>query len=284
MWKLPVPDCGNVAEELDVALTYANGRRKYRYTDSQKGRLLETYARYDALRGQPDESLLARRLGRKFLNALSDAYGEVQEGGRLSALRDRLRYSTQKCPYCGFGEVRDLDHQLPKSRYKALAIYPVNLIPCCHPCNNKKRAVTGEDPDCQFPHPYLTDLPLEQFLYAYVDVDASGLLVRFAIERCGGMSEAAFRQLSFHLQRMDLQTRYQAEVSTFMTSQRTAIEYAAESGVEGLRRFLSRSISNSKRDFGMNHWQTALLVGLLASDDFCEGGYRFCFGVRGVGV
>ena len=35
-----------------------------------------------------------------------------------------------------------------------------------------------------------------------------------------------------------------------------------------------RSMENSKRDYGMNHWQTALLVGLSNSDAFCAGGYR----------
>lgn len=284
MWKLPVPDCDKVEHELRVALTYADGTRKFRYTESQRGRLLDTYARYTALKGQPHKTLLARRLGPAFLDAIHDAYGEVQEGGRLSTLRSRLKFAAQKCPYCGFGEVRDLDHQLPRSKYKALAIFPSNLIPCCHTCNSKKRSVAGDEPDSQFPHPYLTDLPTEQFLFAQVDVERNGLLVRFHIVACNGMSDEVFRQLRFHLERMELQARYQAEVCTFMTSQRTAFEDAASPGPESLRHFLARSIVNSTKDFGVNHWQTALLVGLLDSEAFCTGGYRYCFGMREVGV
>ena len=71
--------------------------------------MLETYGRYDDSNGLPSHAMLALRLGPRFLDALYDAYGEVQEGGRLASLRSGLKIGVQKCPYCGFGEVRDLD-------------------------------------------------------------------------------------------------------------------------------------------------------------------------------
>jgi hypothetical protein len=60
------------------------------------------------------------------------AYDQVQEGGRLSDLRARLKNVPGHCPYCGIGEIGDLDHFLPQTTYQLLAIYARNLIPCCH--------------------------------------------------------------------------------------------------------------------------------------------------------
>src|SRR3546814_13583997 len=61
--------------------------------------------------------------------------------GRAWFRRSVLLASTDACPYCGFGEPRDLDHYLPRSGYGELAIYPNNLVPSCSPCNNAKRTV-----------------------------------------------------------------------------------------------------------------------------------------------
>src|SRR5690606_15551104 len=216
----PIPDCDSADDELETALTYANGKKKYAYSDSQRARLMDAYGRYDATNGRPSQALLVRRLGKRFLEALRSAYDDVQEGGRLASLRSRLKISVQKCPYCGFGEVRDLDHQLPRGTYNAFAIYPRNLIPSCHPCNNKKRAVAGHEPDAQFPHIYLDEMPPERFFFAEADVSEEGLRVRFILQPCAGMSNDLLRRLTFLVERLDLDARYQAEVISFITSHR----------------------------------------------------------------
>jgi hypothetical protein len=284
MWKLPVPDCNDVETQLRLALTRADGSYKYDYSQGQKQDLLATYTAYVAQRGRPMAALLAQALGAPFLQALYDAYGEVQDGRRLASLRSQLKIGVQKCPYCGFGEVRDLDHHLPRSKYKALSIYPTNLVPCCPVCNNKKRAIAEENPDFQFPHIYLDELPAAQFLIAEPDVSEQGIRVRFVVVKCEGMPDDLFGRLSFHVGRLDLERRYESEVVSFLTSQRTAIEEAGAAGGNALREYLLRCLESSKRDYGLNHWQTALLTGLSISDEFCADGYRYCLGLRYVGA
>jgi hypothetical protein len=208
------------------------------------------------------------------------AFAEVQEGARLAHLRDRLKLAARTCPYCGFGEVRELDHHLPRSFYKALSIYATNLIPCCSACNNKKRAHRGEADDEQFTHVYLGQFPAERFLAAEVTIADGCLKVRFSIRRCSGMSESQHRSLNFQFARLDLDSRYQAEVIAFVTEQRSAIEMGAASGEGGVRELMRRTQERYSRDFGPNSWRTALVDGLASSDDFCADGYRHCFGIR----
>lgn len=43
-----------------------------------------------------------------------------------------------KCSYCEKGDVSELDHLLPRSKFPIFAVTPVNLIPSCHECNNNK--------------------------------------------------------------------------------------------------------------------------------------------------
>ena len=284
MWKLPAPDCTNAEAHLKTALTYATEKPKFAYSDNQKANLLSAYEKYDATKGRPDKTLLVRRLGPRFLEAIQQAYNEVQESGRLASLRNNLKIRVQKCPFCGFGEVRDLDHQLPRSVYKAFAIYPKNLIPCCHPCNNKKRSVAGDEPNEQFPHVYLDEMPTERFFFANADISDEGLTVLFEVRPCVDISSDLLQRLRFLVERLELNTRYQAEVNSFITSHRPAIELVAEGGAGSLRDFLLKNFESSARDYGLNHWQTAFWDCLANSDEFCQGGYRHCFGLELIGA
>jgi hypothetical protein len=125
------------------ALTYANGEAIYAPAPTQTAALLLLYARYDETGGRPSPDLRDQAFDLQLLAAIHGAYDEVQDGRRLANLRDRLKAATLLCPYCGFGEIRELDHHLPRVIYWALAIYARNLVPCCSACNGKKRTVAA---------------------------------------------------------------------------------------------------------------------------------------------
>jgi hypothetical protein len=202
----------------------------------------------------------------------------VQEAGRLSGLRARLKAKARKCPYCGFGEVSELDHHLPRSVYRALAIYASNLIPCCHVCNNRKRALAAESPEEQFAHVYLENLPDERFMTAQVAVSPNGLQVEFSIQMCPGMTTELLGRLRYQFDRFGLNSRYQAEVNVLLGSLRVAIEDTGNAGPGALRSFLERSRNSLQAEFGINDWRSALVHALAESDAFCNGGFRYCFG------
>lgn len=282
MWKLNLPDVSTRAQEFLDALCDARGKKLYPFSKKQEAALLAAYDRYDAASGRASRQLRFKKLGKKFLEAMGRAYDQVQEGKRLNALRARLKLGVRKCPYCGFGEISDLDHHLPRSTYRAFAIYARNLIPCCHPCNNKKRAIAGDTPDAHFIHVYFDAIPIQPFLVAEVSFSESALLVSFSIVRCQGMDKDLFDRLRFQFRRLDLNTRYQPEVTEFMNDNRAGFEVSAAAGAAVLENFIASSHANALTERGANHWKTALWAALLASDEFKAGGYKKCFGVAPV--
>lgn len=76
--------------------------------------------------------------------------------GAARAVYDRIRNAApnNRCPLCGVGNVAHCDHHLPKSRYPDLSILPLNLVPACHFCNDKKRMKYPATAEQQTFHPY----------------------------------------------------------------------------------------------------------------------------------
>jgi hypothetical protein len=279
MWKLAPPAAEDAETDLLCALTFASGIPVFETSTEQRARLIQLYQRYDVTRGRPSAELLGPALDAAFVEAIYAAYDEVQARRRLAHLRDRLKAGVLRCPYCGFGEVTDLDHHLARSVYRALAIYCRNLIPSCHNCNNRKRTVGGANPNEQFSHPYLDEYPADRFLIAQATASpASGLRVEFTVVQCGGMADDVFARLRFQFSRLELNRRYEAQVVDFVMSHRASIEEVAERGSDALRAWLSRMHDIHERGYGLNDWRTALIHSLLQSEDFCGGGFRYAFG------
>jgi hypothetical protein len=76
--------------------------------------------------------------------------------GAARAVYDRIRNAApnNRCPLCGVGNVAHCDHHLPQSHYPDLSILPINLVPACHFCNDKKRAKYPTTAGQQTFHPY----------------------------------------------------------------------------------------------------------------------------------
>lgn len=278
MWRLNVPDSTNSSDNLTTALTLVNGTPVYPLTEDEKQRLLALYTSYDANSGNPSEALKGTPADSLLFEAVHNAYLQVQIGGRLEQYRDTLKLHAEICPYCGFGAITDLDHHLPRSKYKAHSIYAKNLIPCCHPCNNIKRAKAGETPDGQFSHVYFGQRPTESFLKAEVRVHTTGLAVNFCVNKTPNLDPNEFERLQFQFNTLELNSRYKAPINIYMGTLRTSIESFAALGGAALTAFLLNSYSSSCRDFGPNHWQSALLKALAESEEFCNGGFQHCFG------
>lgn len=83
----------------------------------------------------------------------------VPESKPARRIYEQIKVSAKgKCPLCGgVGQVRTLDHYLPKANFPLYAVLPANLVPCCRDCNSDKlngfAAIKGE----QTIHPYFDD-------------------------------------------------------------------------------------------------------------------------------
>lgn len=267
MWTITQPDKGDIDAQLNSALILKSGQVVYALSAVERASIHQLYARYDDLAGEPHADLLPVALA-ACQQAMHDAYGQVQKGGRLKALRGRLLSGVKECPLCGFAPATTLDHHLPKATYRALAIYPRNLVPCCQPCNREKgtlEAIAGAG----MIHAYFQELPDDVFLHADVNYDAGVLVVTFRIDHAA-MPGVLLDRLRFQFEHLDLNARYFDIINTFLFSMKPAMQMflGQPNQVEGLRTFFLRSAESYSNDFGPNHWRPALMRGLADSNAF----------------
>ncbi|MEI8644086.1 hypothetical protein P4S60_00190 [Pseudoalteromonas sp. Hal040] len=93
-------------------------------------------------------------------NELVDLYKNYfsKKGTRARAVYDKIFISSkEQCSMCLVGTVSSLDHYLPKSRYPALSIEPLNLIPACNDCNRGKGTSVFSKKEDHFLHPYFSE-------------------------------------------------------------------------------------------------------------------------------
>lgn len=278
MWTVNIPDDSQRNQELITALTYRNNTLKYQLSAEEINKINEIYDEYHASKGIHTERMLGADLSEETKNAIKAAYSEVQISGRLSLLRSTLFLSAIKCPLCGIEATTDLDHYLPESVYKALAIYSRNLVPTCHKCNNKKRAAVAIN-DIGFIHCYYAEIPNERFFIAETNIIENSLSIIFKVIQSPSMTLNMFKSLEYQINRIELNARLKAESNDFLGGLYTAMEITYESlGVIGMKSFLIKTHQDYIIRFGLNHWKTALLLGLHDSDVFCDGGFIAALG------
>lgn len=268
MWTLSPQSLDAVDDSLRRALTYVNETPVYALNPAEWAAIKLVYQLYEHLGGQPHVDLRPAALdaARPYLHA---AYDQVQIGGRLVAYRNHLLASTDACPYCGFGELKDLDHYLPRSTYGELSIYPNNLIPSCGPCNNAKRTVIpGGAADPGLIHPYFQVLPDLDFLMADVTFEGGSLLVQYRIDPTMLAPDLAAK-LQFQLVRLKLNQRYTAQINKFVSEQRTGILMLRDLGADKVREFLQRNATSLAKSFHRNDWRAALMRALADVPAFC---------------
>jgi hypothetical protein len=288
MWNLDFLDKtdDDLRNHLKIALTHVDGTIVYPITDAQKESVLELYRNYDANSGIPVAALKSPTFGQLFLAALQNSYSQIQIGGRLKDLRDELIMLTSLCPYCGFGEITNLDHHLPLSLYKGLSIYPKNLVPCCGTCNNKKRAVGGEQANKQFQHIYFNPIPEGIiFFKATAHLDAGSLSVMFEIQDAEGMPPETLERLRFQINRLKLNDRYVSTINDFIISHKLSFEMMFEirNSGEDVKSFIHRSAISLGKEYGLNDWRPVLFRALAECNEFCDGGFS-AIGRKNIGL
>ncbi|WP_188716313.1 HNH endonuclease [Paracoccus acridae] len=274
MWKVRLPDVGDINDQLDTALTLKNGDKVYDLSAAERAGIHSLYAEYDQRLGEPDTALLPLALA-GCADALHGAYNQVQKGQRLASLRSRLLSAVMECPLCGSGDATTLDHHLPKDDYRALAINPRNLVPSCQPCNRAKgtlAALAGQG----MIHAYFQEIPSVTFLKANVTYADGSLKVAFSIDPAG-LSPALADRLTFQLERIRLTERHPGAINIFIFSQKVALRLFRDKPGERnlLRQFLLDGADTLDEDFGLNHWRAALFRGLAACDAFLDDPWTY---------
>lgn len=282
MWNLALPDNSDALDHIDQAFNYTSGKAKFTITNVEKRAVKAIYDRYDAVRGVAEESLKGLALGATLLDALEESYSEVQEHGRLKKLRSDLFINAGKCPSCGILPVDELDHYLPQAHYPALAIYSSNIVPYCHVCNKRKLGLTGLDPNQRFIHAYYENVPEDvQFLFARTWIEGKGLQCELEVRPIPQLSTQLVTQMNFQMTRVKLVDRLVKELFDYLTPLASYIQLNYEIGGKDLvANNLLLSLKNLRKQFGLNHWQPALIEALANCTEFCDGGFYDCLSLE----
>lgn len=276
MRNLPEPSRDRDRDDLKKAVrqyTYGGEIRGHAITTTEIDAVVALYDRYETNRGRPCDDLKGNGFPASLSATIHAAYDKTQEGRTLHPLRQALFEGVDLCPICGIGPPTELDHYLPRSAFKPLAIHARNLVPICHPCNHAKLA-GFDDGEAAFLHPYYDILPDLDFLRASVDLSEGALVASFSIDAAVALPPGYGERLTGQMIALNLDERYQQEVNTYVWSHAAALHIAhGGAGQAGVRNLLRMQAAFEIEAFHRNHWRPTLLQALERNDDFTAGAF-----------
>ncbi|WP_447901261.1 hypothetical protein [Stenotrophomonas sepilia] len=243
--------------------------------------LSATAALYDERARQAELHSIERRnavgdVTKEELKALYKTHLSATKGA-ARAVYDRIRSSAphNKCPLCGVGTVAHCDHHLPQSKYPDLAVLPLNLVPACHYCNDKKKAKHPANAGQQTFHPYYDQhLLLENWVWAEVKHGAPGVppVVVFEARPPSTWSADDQRRVKHHFKACGLVVTFATNANDELSTLRSLLEPLGNAGGQVAVRdhLLTQRDANEGR---LNSWQYAMYRALADDAWFVAGGY-----------
>ncbi|MFD9664332.1 HNH endonuclease [Rhodococcus sp. NPDC059968] len=203
----------------------------------------------------------------------------VYEDGMVGRKAGRVYYDVlmqssphERCPLCGFGRVKTLDHHLPKMQFPALCVSALNLVPACNECNKSKLEVTPAVAIEQTLHPYFDRLGDDQWLFARVMREKSPS-VEYDVRTPANWGALRAERLRHHVQVFDLLTRFSLEANSFIPDLRTRLQKLLDrTGAAGVSAYLSDE-AESRQVARTNGYQGVAFQALASDEWFCNGGF-----------
>ena len=177
-----------------------------------------------------------------------------------------------RCPYCGHRRVRQLDHFLPKSKYPAFSVTPLNLVPSCSDCNKDKLAGDAARLEDLPLHPYFDNVDHQTWLTAEL-LEGPMAVFMFSVDHECGLPAMDLLRLQSQFEILNLSALYTTEANDELASIRLNLRRVfTDVGEEGVQEFLEDAALSSEHH-QRNSWKTAMYRTASQSDWFCEGGF-----------
>ncbi|MFT0182984.1 HNH endonuclease [Pseudomonas benzopyrenica] len=205
------------------------------------------------------------------------SYYFVGQGKPARVHYDRLLLSSpeQRCPYCGFGHVKTLDHYLPKSKYPKYSTLISNLVPACNDCNLSAKGSTFPGTANGQPiHPYFGPDELYTTPWLFADIIESDTPhTTYYVSAPYGWDEVNVGRVRAHMSNFGLYARYSIEADRRISTLRSRNRmFAGTAGPEDIRLLMQEMLA-IEESRATNSWETALFRALYNSDWYCEVGY-----------
>lgn len=193
-----------------------------------------------------------------------------------------------KCPACGVGAVRQVDHHMPKSLFPYLAVVPNNLLPICSDCNFTKN---DNAPTCyeeQTLHPYFDDIDDDRWLRARLITRAADgrayqakpldtpadWEIKFYVDPPSSWSAQLAKRVQHHFETFELSRLYEDQAADDLPGIELSIEETFQAGgAADVRAHLEGQARSRARPY-KNSWMSALYEALADDAWFCSGGFR----------
>lgn len=254
MWKLNKPDIKKAKKDVEELVRNTNFNNR----DSIKKYLKELYENYDTQNGYVSDKQL-KDIQEDEAQRIYNAYNLTYKGKKLNYIRADLCKNVFSCPYCGISQAETLDHYMPKSTYKVLAVCRMNLIPMCPTCNTLK----GEKTYSNFVHCYYQEFPSKiQFLKANVKIEKDLFTISFEYDFDSFPEEYSplKEKLKSQQTEIDLFSRMKKAAICFIND---LCEECCVKNNTDLKEWLNRRKHSSIKSRGLNDWQSVLLQGIL---------------------
>lgn len=192
--------------------------------------------------------------------------------GSARAYYDLIRNSAEhgKCPLCGIGTVRTLDHHLPKSQYPDLSVCPYNLVPACDFCQAGKLAKYPATAGDQTLHPYYDNYGDEQWIWATLNA-AGPLSLVFHAAAPVAWSAVDQQRVLRHFVVFKLDHVYAVNAGDELSTLRGHLVRLSVGGPQPIQDYLNDE--RARWAVRPNSWQHVTYSALAADAWFVNGGY-----------
>ena len=164
-----------------------------------------------------------------------------------------------RCPFCGVGRVKTLDHYLPETKFPTFSVLPYNLIASCRDCNTGKSTNYATTQNTQTLHPYYDDYTNEQWLYARV-LQTSPISIEFYIDPPTSWSQVDKDRVQSHFDCYELSERFSVEASNTLADLREEFILYNSTSLDIEQELQKKAISHEHRH--KNSWETAMYQAL----------------------
>jgi hypothetical protein len=217
----------------------------------------------------PHDGVLGIVTTKEMKNVYNDKFAKKGQPGR--DIYDRILNAPKlnKCPLCGSGVVSTLDHHLPKAKYPALAVTPINLIPSCYDCNKTKTASRPFTSEEETLHPYFDDVEDELWLKAEV-IEQKPVGFKFYVVQPENWDDLKYKRVKYHFKTFKLGRLYSIFAAGEISLRELTLNRIYDkSGSQELKLQIKDYAESSER-IHLNSWQSAMFRALEKSEWYTQ--------------
>lgn len=175
----------------------------------------------------------------------------------------------EKCPYCRINTPNTIDHYIPKDDFPEFSFLPINLIPCCSICNEKKGTRWKDENGRFFLNYYFDKICEDKFLYVKLDYKKDDLKftssINYYLNTKNIKDNYNLDIIISHFDKLNLLDRYDKLIMEEISNIYTKV-MINDYPIDNHRISIEMEYKTLKHVYGENYWKTVLYKSILDSN------------------